>query len=302
MNTAWIAVDWGTSKLRAWVMGTDGREIAALSSDQGMGQLAPEVFEPTLVELLAPYLSADKRAPVIACGMVGARQGWAEAPYAAVPCAPPGLSEAVRPSTSDSSLAVHILPGVKQADPPDVMRGEETQIAGFLAQQPDFDGILCLPGTHTKWVQISAGEIVSFRTVMTGELFALLSQKSVLRHSVSGEGWDDSAFEAAINDAMTSPQHLTARLFALRAGALLDGLSPDTARARLSGYLLGLELAGTRPYWLGQQVAIIGAGGLAQRYEAALTIVGAMVQVTDGAGLTLAGLTRAYAELQGQDR
>lgn len=298
MSTGWIAVDWGTTNLRAWRVGTDGEVTAPLSSDKGMGTLAPGAFEGALLELIGPFLAGSKVTPVIACGMVGARQGWAEAPYASVPCTPPGAAEAIQPPSQDPRIAVHILPGVMQSDPPDVMRGEETQIAGFLAAQPDFDGILCLPGTHTKWVQISAGEIVSFRTVMTGELFALLSGQSVLRHSVQSDDWDDGAFEAAINDAMTSPQHLTTRLFGLRAGALLDGLAAATARARLSGLLLGLELAGTRPYWLGQRVAIIGDGTLAGRYATALSIVGAMVEVTDGAGLTLAGLTRAFKEME----
>ena len=298
MSTEWIAVDWGTTNLRVWSVGADGQVSAPLSSDKGMGQLPPEAFEGALLELIEPLLADCRVTPVIACGMVGARQGWAEAPYASVPCTPPGAAEAIQPPTQDPRIAVHILPGVMQSDPPDVMRGEETQIAGFLAAEPDFDGILCLPGTHTKWVQISAGEIVSFRTVMTGELFALLSGQSVLRHSVQSDDWDDDAFEAALNDAMTSPQHLTTRLFGLRAGSLLAGLAPDTARARLSGLLLGLELAGTRPYWLGQRVAIIGDGALAQRYETALGIVGAMVEVTDGAGLTLAGLTRAYTDME----
>jgi 2-dehydro-3-deoxygalactonokinase len=91
-------------------------------------------------------------------------------------------------ATKDPRLRVSILPGLKQAVPPDVMRGEETQIAGFLAAAPGFDGVLCLPGTHAKWVQISAEEVVSFRTFMTGELFDLLSTQSVLRHSIAGEG------------------------------------------------------------------------------------------------------------------
>ena len=137
--------------------------------------------------------------PVIACGMVGARQGWIEAPYSQVPCAPVGLSM-IKPVVEDTRLDVSILPGLSQTDPADVMRGEETQIAGYLAENPGFDGVLCLPGTHTKWAHISAGEVVSFRTFMTGELFALVSSQSVLRHSV-GAGWDGPAYRSAVSDA-----------------------------------------------------------------------------------------------------
>jgi phosphonate metabolism protein PhnN/1,5-bisphosphokinase (PRPP-forming) len=93
-------------------------------------------------------------------------------------------------------LSVHVAPGLRQGKPADVMRGEETQIAGFLALNPNWDGVICLPGTHSKWVHISAGEVVSFQTFLTGEMFALLSQASVLRHGMQGDGWDDAAFDA----------------------------------------------------------------------------------------------------------
>jgi len=179
----WIAVDWGTSNLRVWAMRASG-PVADARSDQGMGTLEPEAFEPALLDLIEPWLGAAPM-PVIACGMVGAKQGWAEAPYAAVPCPPVSLAT-VTPNVQDRRLVVHILPGLSQASPADVMRGEETQIAGYLADVPEFDGILCMPGTHTKWVQVSAGEVVSFRTFMTGEMFALLSTGSVLRRRAVG--------------------------------------------------------------------------------------------------------------------
>lgn len=298
MQTEWIAVDWGTTNLRVWVFSGDGQLIDHATSDRGMGQLGPDQFEGALVDLIDPHLPAGRVTPVICCGMVGARQGWIEAPYASVPCAPPGVAQAIQPAAGDPRLDVYILPGVMQEDPADVMRGEETQIGGFLSDQPDFDGVLCLPGTHTKWVQVSAGEIVSFRTFMTGELFSLLSRQSVLRHSLTEEGWDGEAFGGAIEDAMTSPQFLTARLFSLRAGSLLHGVSAATARARLSGYLIGLELAGSRPYWLGQEVVIIGAHKVSNLYAEALSGAGVKPRLAPGDTLTLAGLAKAYAKLK----
>lgn len=300
MQTEWIAVDWGTSNLRVWVFGPGCTEIARRTSPKGMGTLPPEAFEAALLDLVTPYLAETHVTPVIVCGMAGARQGWAEAPYAAVPCPPPGIDLAVRAPVRDARLSVFILPGLRQARPADVMRGEETQIAGYLAASPDFDGVLCLPGTHTKWARISAGEIVSFQTFMTGELHALLSGQSVLRHAVEGGGWDDDAFAAAISDAMSAPQMIGARLFGLRAGALLDGLSSGAARARLSGLLIGLELAGARPYWLGQDVAIIGTGELSALYATALAAQGLQAPCRDGAELVLTGLKDAYAKWKGQ--
>ncbi len=290
----WIAVDWGTSNLRVWAMGADGI-LAEASSDDGMGRLLPAQFEPALLSLIDPWLS-DRKTPVIACGMVGSRQGWVEAPYRAVPCTPVDRAAMVQVVVSDPRISVHIAPGLKQPKPADVMRGEETQIAGALALNPGFDGVICLPGTHSKWVQISAGEVVSFQTFMTGEVFALLSQHSVLRHGMGGTGWDDAAFDEALSDALSRPDRFAARLFSLRAEGLLDGLLPDQARARLSGLLIGIELAAARPYWLGQAVNLIGAETLSRAYARALGQQGASPRLLSGTDCTLAGL--AHLALQ----
>jgi 2-dehydro-3-deoxygalactonokinase len=183
-------------------------------------------------------------------------------------------------------------------NPPDVMRGEETQIAGALARNPGFDGVICLPGTHAKWVRVSAGEVTGFRTCMTGELFALLSQQSVLRHGLSEPGQadaaaQDAAFDAALSDALSRPEHLATRLFALRAEGLLAGLDPALARARLSGLLLGIDLAATRPFWLGQAVLVVGADRLAALYARALAAQGLEPKLIPVREATLAGLSMA---------
>lgn len=283
----WIAVDWGTSHLRVWEMSADDVVLDRHESKDGMGRLRPEEFAPALHKLVG-----KGSWPVIACGMVGSRQGWAEAPYVSVPCAPPGLEQATQVD------GVHILPGLRQDQPPEVMRGEETQIAGFLSRHPDFDGVICLPGTHTKWAHISAGEIVSFRTAMTGELFALLSEHSVLRHSLS-EGWDDEAFQGALAETMSRPETLAAALFGIRAGGLLHGTASTTAYARLSGLLIGAELAAMRPYWLGQHVAVVGAHRVAGAYKQALELQGVPVTLAEGDEMTLLGLCAAHKALEG---
>ncbi|WP_137111656.1 2-dehydro-3-deoxygalactonokinase [Rhodobacter sp. SY28-1] len=286
---AWIAVDWGTSNLRAWAMGADGRVLAEAASDDGMGKLTREGFEPALVRLIGGWLGNG--APVVACGMVGSRQGWCEAPYRAVPCSPVDRAGLVQVPTNDPRLRVSIAPGLKQASPADVMRGEETQIAGALQKMPGYDGVLCLPGTHSKWVHISAGEVVSFQTFMTGEMFALLSEASVLRHGMQGAtGWDEAAFDAAVSDALSKPEKLGARLFSLRAEGLIAGLSAAAARARLSGLLIGTELAAARPYWLGQRVTLIGAEKLSAAYARALALQGIEAKRLSATDCTLAGL------------
>jgi 2-dehydro-3-deoxygalactonokinase len=296
IKPAWIAVDWGTTNMRAWAMSASNSVLAQATSDRGMGGLARAAFEPALLAVIADWL--DGPVDIIACGMVGSRQGWVEARYAATPC-PPQSADLARPETQDPRLRVHVIPGIKQMQPADVMRGEETQIAGYLAQSPNWDGVICLPGTHTKWVHVSAGEIVSFQTFMTGELFATLSSQTVLRHSVSGDGWDEDAFDAGLSDALSRPEKLAGRLFSLRAEGLLHDLPPAAARARLSGLLIGAELASARAYWLGQQIAVIGAGALARLYVQALSVQGAPATQVNAEAATLAGLTAAYRQLKG---
>ena len=289
----WIALDWGTSNLRGWAM-QGATSIAQAQSNAGMGALDRLAFEPALVSLISDW-QITPATPIIACGMVGARQGWVEAPYAAVPSAPLQKGFAC-PNTE--GLNVHIIPGLKQTTPPDVMRGEETQIAGFLALNPGWDGVICLPGTHTKWAQISAGEVVSFQTFLTGEMFAFFSAASVLRHSVAPEGMDDPTFDAAVSDALSHPARLAAQLFTLRADDLLNAADATKARARLSGLLIGAELAASKPYWLGQSVAILGPDGPARLYAQALAAQGVPATITDAPRMTLAGLTAAYRMLK----
>lgn len=290
----WIALDWGTRNLRAWAM-RGGAAVAQAQLDTAKETLARDGFAPALHALIAGW-QVDAATPIVACGMLGSRRGWVEAPYRPVPCAPldTGLIR-----VPDDSLNVHVIPGLKQPAPPDVMRGEETQIAGFLALNPGWDGVICLPGTHAKWAQVSAGEVISFQTFMTGELFALLADQSVLRPSVQTEDFDGDAFTAAISDILSRPERLAAQLFAIRAADLLNGTVAAVARARLSGLLIGAELAAARPYWLGQNIAVIGAAPQAELYVQALKTQGVPATVADAARMTLAGLTAAYRQLKG---
>lgn len=288
----WVAVDCGGSRLRAWVH--EGERVTLLSSDAGAGAQV----EGALLAMLEPHLTPDTATTVICCGVTAAGQGWDKAAYVPVPAAPPDATRALRVADTDPRLALHLLPPMSQAAPADVMHAEHTRIAGFIAAHPDWDGVLCLTGAHSKWVHISAGEIVSFATFMTGEMFALLSRQSVLRPSI-GEGWDAAAFSDAVSDAISRPERVAAALFALRAGTLLEGLSPATARARLSGMLIGVELAAARPYWLGRDVAVIGEGVLAQHYATALLAQGVRAPCHDADDLTLSGLRAAYAATKG---
>ena len=291
MTPDWIAVDWGTSNLRVWAMQGD-QVLAHSASDEGMSKLAAQDFEPALLRLIAGWLGAGVM-PVIACGMVGSRQGWREVPYRAVPCAPVQAGALAAVATLDPRISVQIVAGLKQSAPADVMRGEETQIAGSLAGLSGFDGVFCLPGTHSKWVGIAQGQVAGFRSFITGELFALLAEHSVLRHGLSGEGWDDAGFEQGVTEAFAAPLAGTAALFGLRAEGLLTGLASAAARARLSGLLIGAELVSARDFWANRPVVLIGAKALSGLYAQALGLQGIDCQSFDATACTLAGLSAA---------
>ena len=302
-SVCWIAVDWGTSRLRAWAMDPNFRMRSRAESDKGANRLARAQYETALLDIVGNWLPANRTTPVIACGMAGSSHGWADAGYAAIDGASSTAFRTVEAPTNDPRLVVRILPGLKQLHPPDVMRSEETQVRGFTTENEAFDGVLCLPGTHVKWVRVRAGEILRFQTFMTGELFALLAGQSVLRHTVSSRGWNDRAFATATKDAMAHPESVASRLFSLRSEALLAGLSGGMARARLSGLLIGAELAAAKSFWHGRNVTVVGDNGVAEAYGQALAALGIAARKASAEALTLAGLATAYRSwIQDSDR
>jgi len=300
-TVAWVAADWGTSNLRVWALDPQGSVIDSANSERGMSKLQTTEFEAALLELVAPWLHDNKPMPVIACVMVGARQGWVEAPYVAVPCQPLAAQHMMRAPVKDHRLSVHIVPGLCQRQPADVMRGEETQIAGFLSSNSRYDGVLCLPGTHSKWVQVRNGEVIGFNTIMSGELYALLTTQSVLCHSVGrdDQAWDAVSFASHVQRSIAAPEALTGMLFTLRAESLLNNLQPAAARSALSGLLIGQELRATHALWSEKRIALVGGDALIEHYASAFATQSVTVETHRGADLSLLGLTAAYAELQG---
>ena len=299
----WIAVDWGTSRLRAWAMGPDDRPLEARASEAGMARLDREAFAPTLAALLGGWLDPARPRDVVICGMAGSRQGWCEAPYRTVPVPLSGLSgHLVTVPDAPAGAIVRIVPGLRQLSPPDVIRGEETQLAGLLTLKPAFAGVVCLPGTHSKWAEMVDGAVTRFATVMTGELFDLLAHRSILRHSVDDTAWDQAAFDAAVGDALADPARVPARLFGVRAGALVGDQPPAAAIARLSGLLIGQELAAVlAPSESDRPVALVGASRLTAMYARALDRMDRPVTRFDGDDLVVAGLSRLRAAARPHD-
>ncbi|QOR39770.1 2-dehydro-3-deoxygalactonokinase [Billgrantia diversa] len=313
---AWIAVDWGSSNLRAWAMDERDEVLSRASSDKGMLALTAGGYEPALLETIGDWLPATGRVPVWVCGMAGARQGWQEAAYLPVPARLGELAKAaVAPAVNEPRLDVRLLPGLCQhADPAgrtfDVMRGEETQLAGLVAREPGFTGLVCLPGTHAKWAWLEEGSVTRFATHLTGELYRLLASQSVLKHSVADAELDApgcrEAFVAAVREASAEPGRFGQQLFGLRAADLLDDTLPSGAArharlgARLSGLAIGLELAGMRHDLSDAAVTLIGSEALCTRYTLALEALGHDSRRLDGEAAVLAGLGLAQAGLRQQ--
>lgn len=296
----WIALDWGTTHFRAWAMGENGQVVDEVKSVQGMGSLKPEEFEPVFVSQIEKWL-ADVSEPIsaFACGMVGAKQGWIEAAYVSTPNSPPLSAKLVEAPTMDRRIRVFIVPGMCQNVPADVMRGEETQINGFLANMPEFDGVVCLPGTHSKWTHVQNSAINKFATHMTGELFALLSKQSVLRFSVASTSWSNDAFLEAVDFAISNPQKVGPSLFSIRPQTLLHDVPAAEAKSRLSGLLVGMELAAEQESWQQKQVALVGDLKLCGLYNEALKSLGCAPTVANGDMMTLNGLYNVFLSTQG---
>ncbi len=283
-------------------MGPGNSVLAADSSTKGMGTLKPEEFEPALVELAASWLPKDRTIDVLACGMVGARQGWVEAEYLPVPTPPLVPARFRQADAANVHLAVSIIPGLKQSAPPDVMRGEETQIAGFLSQTEGFEGVLVMPGTHTKWVRVAEGRVLGFNSFMSGELFALFEQHSVLRHSLAADDLSSDVFQETVGAVLADPGLAVSGLFRLRAEDLLEGQDASVSRAKLSAYLIGSEIAAARSFWQDERCALIGSPALTDLYSRALETCGCAHETHSADTLTLQGLCAAKALLEEDKR
>jgi 2-dehydro-3-deoxygalactonokinase len=292
----WVAVDWGTSNLRAWGINAAGEIAFSRSSPDGMSRLTREQYPSVLTGLLT---EVPEHVDVLICGMAGARQGWLEAPYLDAPADLRTLSNgAVTPDMPGEQFSASILPGVCQREvgAEDVMRGEETQLLGLSALVPGFSGLVIMPGTHSKWAILEGTTLQRFSSAMTGEIFELLRVHSVLRHSLGGEldGEErDIGFDAGVVLGLDRPERLTATLFKVRAGALLSGRSPAWCAGFLSGLLIGTEIGGQRD-WIGaSEIPLIGSVGLCSLYQGALARIGAKSRIVDATDATLAGLKAA---------
>ncbi|MGL4242858.1 MAG: 2-dehydro-3-deoxygalactonokinase, partial [Beijerinckiaceae bacterium] len=270
-----IIVDWGTSSFRAYRFGDDGAVAETHRAPAGILTVADGAFEAALRREVGQWLAGGAR--VLLSGMITSRNGWVETPYAETPASLADLGARAVQRELPSGINLFFLPGVSQRAPsPDVMRGEEIQVFGCFGSEES--GIAVLPGTHSKWVRVDAGRITGFRTFMTGEVFAVMRQHSILGRLMPQDAAPatDAPFLEGLRQALdpASPG-LLGDLFSVRSGVLLGAFRAPDAAERLSGLVIGHEIRGAAALgWTDGTLKLIGEPALCRRYASALAAAG----------------------------
>lgn len=267
-----IAIDWGTSSFRIYLLDNTGKILQSSSSEDGILSVSENKFEQTLSKHLKKLTVSDQNTPIIASGMITSKKGWCETPYATCPANIEDLAQHLVPLETTQHGIIWFVPGVKQLSPhPDIMRGEETQLAG-INKAGEFTTIM--PGTHSKWVKMSDQCIKAFTTFMTGELFAVIMNHSILG-TANSDSWDDNAFRKGVAlgyrtcDKGTT---LLSDLFQVRAQAILEIEKEEKTKSLVSGILIGHEIFGaTQTGFVDQNnIYIIGEELISKFYALAL--------------------------------
>jgi 2-dehydro-3-deoxygalactonokinase len=273
--TALVGIDWGTSAARAYSFDAGGQVVERRDLPIGIRHVRDGRFDAALAKLIAGW---DIRVPRIASGMIGSRQGWVEAPYVECPASLTALADRLVRVPHDE---LAIVPGVVTHDAAgiaDVMRGEETQLLGAVGR--DERVLAVLPGTHSKWARVEHGRVVDFTTFMTGELFGVLIDHSMLGRLAGYEPgrFVRDAFSHGVARGLADGE-LLHDLFGARTLALTGALRSEEVADWLSGLLIGREVGAARAWAQrsgvdASHVRVIGADALADRYELALSDAG----------------------------
>jgi 2-dehydro-3-deoxygalactonokinase len=279
MPPALIAIDWGSSSFRAYLMSEEGHVLDEVASGDGIGAVAAGAYPATLKRLIGKWLDA-RDLPIIASGMVGSRHGWREAPYVRCPAGPRAVASHLMQVEADGRRVV-LAPGlsyVDEAGQPDVMRGEETEIFGLADAGAR---LVVLPGSHSKWASIEGDRVIAFKTFITGELFASLRDHTVAGAfakaaptKLPGEAFALGVKRGAAASACQGESGLIGLMFGARSLPLMGALKEDDAGEYLSGLLIGAEIGEARRLYPDEAPHVAGAEALVQRYLAAFEALG----------------------------
>ena len=288
-----IAIDWGTSSLRGALLDGKGHVLEERSHPRGILTVPAGGFPALFEELFGDWMRPTGSFCLIS-GMAGSKQGWVEAPYCACPAGLAEIAARVIPVDGDR---IALVPGlsVEHDGVPDVMRGEEVQILGAMAITGLDDGVFVLPGTHNKWARVEAGRVMGFRTFMTGEFYALLSQHSILARTLDAAApLDEAAFLQGVERAGNG-EGLLHNAFGARTLALFEQMPASRLASYLSGVLIGEELRAQSLSAQAGNIVLIGAPALTLRYALAIDKVFGRKARILGAEATWAGLSALAA-------
>ena len=283
LSPAWIAVDHTPGCLNIWAM-----DAHSVSIDTATVPVPTAIASLSTLAQILPDTTAQWTLPAPCPAFIS---GAIDSPKCAVPISAHPIPQS---RGTANGLDIWAIPNTVQAAPADMLQGAEIQISGFLALNPEWDGIICCPGAHTRWVHISAGEIISFRTFLTGALHKALSEQTVLSNCVKNDDAPLDAFETDLQNALSRPERLASGLFSLFAAAQMNGHPSGTENAQLYALLIGAELAASKPFWLGQRIAVLTGSPLAELYMQALTVQSAFPEACDQTAAKLAGFTAAF--------
>jgi 2-dehydro-3-deoxygalactonokinase len=299
-EAAFIAGDWGTSRLRLYLCGADG---AVLDRRDGEGASVPDCAG-RFAAAVADWDGAHGKLPAVLGGMVGSTIGWKEVPYLECPARPETIAAAALRFKADGR-AIAIAPGlncVNHAGAPDVMRGEEVQILGALRLNPELAKgrhLLCMPGTHVKWVRLEDGAVSRFQTALSGELFELLSRHSVLARDGGSVDAESPAFALGLRTARDNAQSgLLHLLFSTRSRVVTGTMAKADAASYLSGLIVGADVGAALALFGPERVPLVCSPLLAALYGRALGTYGIAAPVIDGDAAALAGLVQIQSDLR----
>ena len=282
----WIAIDWGTTNFRAWII-KNNKILKEINRPHGIKNIPNKNFEDILNKNIKIPKKNNRKIKIISCGMIGSKQGWLDTGYEK------NLNltknNLVKVKTKNKNIDFYIVKGLSQKQPYDVIRGEETQILGYLESDKKFSGFICLPGTHSKWIKITKGKLINFKTYMTGELFEIISRNSILKHSINDKKINLKIFKNSVLLSQKKYFNLFEYLFEFRSRSLLTK-KKYYPKSELLAYLIGNEIKSNINELRNFKVIIIGSDFNSKLYSQAMQILKIDNKIINSKNITINGL------------
>ena len=282
----WIAIDWGTTNFRAWII-KNNKILKEINRPHGIKNIPNKNFEDILNKNIKIPKKNNRKIKIISCGMIGSKQGWLDTGYEK------NLNltknNLVKVKTKNKNIDFYIVKGLSQKQPYDVIRGEETQVLGYLESDKKFSGFICLPGTHSKWIKITKGKLINFKTYMTGELFEIISRNSILKYSINDKKINLKIFKNSVLLSQKKYFNLFEYLFEFRSRSLLTK-KKYYPKSELLAYLIGNEIKSNINKLRNFKVIIIGSDYNSKLYSQAMQILKIDNKIINSKNITINGL------------